>query len=506
MKVLLISIGKTFRYSNPGIDLLAGYLRSKNYNVDIMYFHQKESYEEIVDVLPVNYDVIGMSVYSSNYSVFLELSLYLKKNSNAWIIWGGAFPSMYYRDIFKASENIDYIILGDGEKPFEFLLEKLRLEEICFNHESIASRYDFENKKNFCNREIDYLPVFDYYENVLIHRNKEKIHCIQTKNNVCTGNCSFCYERKGKISYKSLDLIAKEIKYVYEKFGVRKFYFADDNLLDPNNDEVKDRIKNLCYLLQEYRNKVVFTCYIKAISFNNCKEDSELLSLMRLTGFTTMFIGIESGNNEDLKLYNKYTSVSDNIQIITLLKKHNIIPMVGFININPYSTLEKLKKNYYFLLNIESINLFSYGCSFLNLYKGTSIYDKVVSDNLLTDKYTIFADTEYGYYDESVVPVANFVKNELAPRILALEVETSWLIQRCEDSSVINVEAEKYREILEEHAKEEFILIKKYFYDLYVKNDISKCRDNLEAFMDVFEKKVPELTNILKDINRLKCE
>lgn len=503
IKILLISISKATKYSNAGIDLIAGYLRSQGYHADIRYFHQGETYNEIVRCIPLNYDVYGMSVYSSNYTTFLKLSSYIKSNTSGFTIWGGAFPSMYYKEIFEESDDIDYIILGDGEQPFSYLLSVIEKFGEKITHDSIATKYDCDGKHNACNKEITYHAAYDYYVNVITERNYEKIHCIQTKNNVCTGKCYFCYERKGAIFYKPIDLIVDEIQYVSETFGVKKFYFADDNLLDPNNIFAKERIYELCEKIQSLNKKLVFTCYIKAISFNKSQFDHELLSLMHRTGFTTMFIGIESGNEDDLILYNKKTTVDDNINIIDLLEFHGIIPMVGFINFNPYSTLAKLKSNYEFLVNIKSNNLYSYACAFLNLYKGTEIYRRCEKDGLIKPSYTILNDLEYDFYYPEVIPIVEFLRNCLIPRIKQLKVETSWLIQRCEDCVILNPEAKKFRQDLEQRASEEFQLIKDYFYDLYVANDVDKCSNNLDNFMIHFENEVSELEKILNEIRIL---
>ena len=505
IKVLLISISRSIKYSNAGIDLIAGFLRINGFCVDIKYFYEDESYEEIIKEISADYTVYGMSVYSSNYVRFLQLSQYLKEKTNAKIVWGGAFPSMYYKDMFSVSRNIDYIILGDGEKPFFHLLKCIQ-DEKTVNHVSIASCTDFEHKKNACNESITYFPAYDFYHDVVPERNSEKIHCIQSKNNVCTGTCSFCYERKGKIFYKSIDIIIEEIKYVSENFGVKKFFFSDDNLLDPNDIYAKKRMIGLCNGLLKLNKKLIFTCYIKATSFNRSDFDSKVLSLMRKAGFATMFIGIESGSEEDLLLYNKRTTVEDNLNIVDILRKHDIIPQVGFINFNPYTTPETLKKNYEFLVKIGSNNLYSFVCSFMNIYKGTAIYNKAKKDGLIKSSYTILDDLEYDFVNNDIKPVVFFLREKLIPKIKKLRVETSWLIQRCKDCSIINPKAEQYMDILASYENEEANIIKEFFYILYVERDLKKSEQNLNEFLSYFINAQPQLEQIYNQIRRLYIE
>lgn len=505
IRVLLISISKIYKYSNAGIDLIAGFLREKGYQADIVYFHQGETLEQMISNVSLEYDVYGMSVYSSNYESFSVLSEYLKNNSKSTIVWGGAFPSMYYKDILEDDSNIDYIVLGDGEVPLLYMLECLE-HNVPVDHISIVSHSNYIGKRNACNGEITYYPAFDYYRFVRPDRNQWKVHCLQTKNNVCTGVCSFCYERKGKIKYKSIDTIINEVRYVSETFGVKKFFFSDDNLLDPNDLVAKERIIELCRNLIAIDKRLIFTCYIKAISFNNTVFDSTVLSLMRKAGFVTMFIGIESGNDEDLKLYNKMTSVSDNLNIIHLLKRHDIIPQVGFINLNPYSTLEKLKQNYEFLSSIHSNNLYNYACSALNLYKGTAIYNKALKDGLIKPTYTILNDLEYDFADSRILPIVEFLRKQLIPEIKKLKVETSWLSQRCKECTLLDSRAEKYMRILEKHEYEEAKIMTEYFKQLYVNNDIGFCSGNLMKIVNYFRQKEPELLEIYTAIKQIYWE
>ena len=78
LKILLISVNNLWRYSNVGIDQIAGYLRLKGYNVDILYHHTKVNYDEVIDKLSLDYDIYGFSINSSNYKCCLNLAKFIK--------------------------------------------------------------------------------------------------------------------------------------------------------------------------------------------------------------------------------------------------------------------------------------------------------------------------------------------------------------------------------------------------------------------------------------------
>lgn len=501
-KILLISINNSSRYSNAGVDQLTGYLRKHRYRTDIKYYHKKQNAETIIKDIPLGYNVYGFSVYSSNYERCLKIAKYIKETTpNSIICFGGSFPTMYYNEIMNECKHLDYIILGDGEEPLKLLVDNiLSKTEKDLKSDYIVTRFDKANKRVCCNSEILHKSVFDFYELDTKEKNIRKVHCIQTKNNVCTGNCSFCFERKGKIVYKDIEQIVEEIEFVAKKYGIKKFYFSDDNLLDPNTRVAKERIKELCYKIKSLNMKLVFTCFIKAISFEDLEFDNELLQLMSETGFATMFIGIESGNNRDLVLYNKHTTVDNNYTIVNLLERHDIIPMMGFINFNPYSTVDTLKENYKFLIKTRSINLFHYVCAFLSVYKNTAIYNKMKNDGLLKSTYSILNDMEYEFNDENVSKIVNFIREKMIPRVKKLDIELDWLMHYYSECKRINSEAKKFESELYGLKDVQFKIINEFFSKLYIENNLEKCERDVEEFLMYFESIQTLLLPIYKEL------
>ena len=503
-KVLLVSISVSRLYSNTGLDMVTGYLRSQGYFVNIIYYHQKETLEEVYNSLPYDYDLYGFCIFSSNYNMFRNITKHVKlKKPDCKIVWGGSFPTMYHDELFSSNDALDYIILGDGEKPLEYLIQNLSMGNSVINHKSIVARKNEKDKKVFYNQEIRHLPTWDYYKNVLPELNKYKTHCIQSKNNVCTGKCSFCYERKGPIFYKDIDQIVKEVEYVTRVFGVKRIYFTDDNLLDANGLIAKERTWQLCENLKKLKRKIVFTCYIKAISFKDTPFDHDLLQLMSDTGFATMFIGIESGNDKDLKLYNKLTTVADNYTIIKLLKAHKIVPLTGFINFNPYSTLETISDNFNYLTNIESVNLYSYACSFLNIYKNTEIFKLAKKDGLLKPSFNLLNDLDYIFIDDNVSAIVDFVRKYLTYPISSIKYQTSFLLQKCEEAIRLEPVNQKYREVLLNYQRKDLQVIKDFFRMLYVNNDIINAQKEVPAFLNHFYEESGRLRTIYKEISEV---
>ncbi len=82
------------------------------------------------------------------------------------------------------------------------------------------------------------------------------------------------------------------------------------------------------------------------------KENEDLISKFPLVGFRDVFIGFESGDTSQLKVYTKGTTTGKYKEAIDLLRKHNIFVEGGFIIFNPYSTFNSLRNDAGFIRNL----------------------------------------------------------------------------------------------------------------------------------------------------------
>lgn len=496
IRTALVSINSNWRYSNIGIDQIGGYLREKGQNVDLLYYHHRENNETILNDLTNRYDLIGFSVHSANIERCVRLCKEIKaKDRNVKIALGGQYITLFHQEFSQTYKGYDYLVLGDGENPlYDIIISLQTSAPLC----SLSVQTPLLNKHRIParNSEITWFPAMDYYEHDTPAHNRRKVHCLQTKNNICTGTCAFCTERKGSIFRKPIDSIIHEIEYVYTQFGIYQFFFTDDNIMDPNDASARHYIKLLCIKLKERKLPISIKCYIKAISFCDTKEDHELLDLMASVGFANMFIGLEAGNQRDLDLYHKTTTVEDNYTIIRLLKQHQIQPIIGFIFFNPYSTIESLRANYQFLLAIGASNPFYYAATFVSLQKYTALFNKAQRDGLLHCDPLDTSTIDYTFADKDVTELVLFVKNSLRPQILKLEYEPDTLCQNLEEYCKVNRNAAKYRPLVAKFQRESLEAIKTYFGKLYIENDLEYCRQKLYYFLNFYKDLEKKLLDI----------
>lgn len=252
--------------------------------------------------------------------------------------------------------------------------------------------------------------------------------------------------------------------------------------------------------------KLSYQCYIKAFSLSDTQKDHELLSLMREVGFVEVFVGIESGNQEDLDLYNKFTTVKQNYDIIRLLKEHDIFPIMGFISFNPYSTREKIKKNFKYLCDNQCTYLHNYLYSFTVINKYTKLYEKIKKDGLLLSNEDQYVDVDFSYEDNSVEEVLNYVKEEMLPRLGKIDYELDWVMYSEMEHEVCYPDRKFYRMILEKQKEKDALWIKEHLKILFEEFSVEKFKKSEEEFWDYFKKEEDFLRPIYEKLIKLHYE
>jgi len=232
----------------------------------------------------------------------------------------------------------------------------------------------------------------------------------------CTARCSFCSmaNQDSQVSHSAwkgrpIDDIFDEIREINQQYGICSFSFVDNSFEDPGKLG-KKRISEFCDLCFAYSHNLHFWCYLRAETFK--EEDISLIKKMRKAGFTQVFIGMEASNSEDLKLYNKNATVEDNYRAYKLFTGCGIDVVPGYMMFNPYTTKERLRDNFLFIKDNKLAILKLY-YRHLEIYYGTKIYYKVLSDNLLGDDFNYLDSTNYQFRDNFIMNISTFIKENV---------------------------------------------------------------------------------------------
>ena len=507
MKINCVSIGGTaipygnvfddnFKYGNSKLEYLCQFLRDKNKEVNIIYFQNSDSNEDISKRLE-NSDVIIFLMDYLNNKKIIDISYQLKKHIHNKIIVLGRYVDFRYKNILTNNKCIDYCCLGDPYESINNLIDYfINGNEINLDH--IASDNDF-NKTLEKNLNIDIWPCFDYYENDIYKNNRRKIHILTLKNECCIGNCSFCWSKKEKIIYKSIDRVVKEIDLVSSKYGIRNFLFVDNDFFDVLTDDRKEQIMELLIKIQKLKKNLNFSCFARPTSIKDKHIDMYLK--MKEVGFSCVFLGVDTGNNIDRKLYKKIPTLEDSIKALNILKEVNLFTRIGFISINPYSTYDTLKDNYLFLKKIKSANYYHYGGLKLMLFPGTAIYNKVYNDNLIENENNV-----YGYYfkNPKINEILNVV-NTFINKINSYHIVDYLKLRRYYEYgvSINNKVFEKYKDLILKYEEEEYKDLISLFKILYIENNINKFSNIMDIYVGRIVCRAQNNRNIISEIKEI---
>jgi len=130
--------------------------------------------------------------------------------------------------------------------------------------------------------------------------------------------------------------------------------------------------------------------------------DLELFSKLRDAGLFLVYMGIESGDEEGLKVLNKEMTVEQNIEAVRMLKELGILVSYGFMLFDPSSTFESVRGNVNFLRRIVGDGRAGAVFSRMLPYGGTPIRDQLQKEGRLRGDLThpdyVFLDTRLNDY------------------------------------------------------------------------------------------------------------
>lgn len=310
---------------------------------------------------------------------------------------------------------IDIVVLGEFEDTLIDVANKIIRDEVYKECRGISY---VENNKYIITttRKLLDIEKIPYLLRKDVTNNLRFFHMIGSRG--CEGNCTFCDKNyiyklgdELKPRFRSVENIVKEIDMLVEKGNCKFVSFSDSTFC--SNENIIDRLNELYFLLKEKRYWVQFMFCLR------CEQITEqvALTLGKLTevGLGKVFLGVESFNEEDLKLYGKKSDVATNMRAIQQLKNiktsNNYFLRVayGFINFNPYSTLNGLENNRKYLKKL-SLDINPYIVSTkVSLNAISPLTQKVNADNLFLKRIEDYSIKElmdrryqYRFRDEKV--------------------------------------------------------------------------------------------------------
>jgi len=399
-------------------------INCKNY-LDNMAYERSPAWGDFAEVLmKYNPDYVGISMHTPKYRSAVQIAKIVKNyNSDIPVLVGGLHPTIDPIETLKES-FFDVAVVGEGEETIVELVKVMEtggelssVKGICYKENGSL----IENSPRLLIEDVDVIPFPDF---TLCHRFEEYpseyFNRILTSRG-CPFNCIYCMSSKlwgRKVRFRSPEKVFEEIKYRYQKFGVRSFKFNDDTFTLN-----RVRLEKLCTMIINEKMKIKWECDTRADTLNE-----EVLTIMKSAGCFQLNIGVESGSEKVLNFIKKGESLEAIKKAFILAKKVKIKALAYFMMGFPIETKEDILRSIEIMKEIRPDGV----CwSLFTPYPGSEIYKHLKQNGAFgipSDWSNFFHHSPDMYFsshisDEEWPRLIEFVDNAIKDYLRAREVE-----------------------------------------------------------------------------------
>ncbi len=334
-----------------------------------------------------------------------------KRLPNVVIVLGGHLATLAAEEIIENLRAIDIILKGDAEQSLAELVGGRDLREIsgaCWRGEGNTIR---KSSLDFRTSDLDRLatPARDDLDKLLQSGGSKSARILASRG--CQYNCSFCttpsfYGQNPR--FRNPKEVVQEMSDLYNHRGITHFWFNDD-LFVTGSQKNTHWIEEFCERLSESRLSITFRILCRADSFRD--KNMHVVQSLKSVGLTHVFLGLEAGSDDALRVFNKHITVEQNVQAISLLKGADIQIQIGFIMFNPYSTLDEVRENAKFLADIGELFRFFPLTRSMDVFLGTPIYYRLLRDGMITGRGFDANTTKPKYLSHHIRTLAGLMNN-----------------------------------------------------------------------------------------------
>ncbi len=305
---------------------------------------------------------------------------------------GGHFPSLCHDEVLKHFPELDSVVRYEGEHTLVDLVDRLLSNRDWRQTPGLAFLNDgqvVESEPRSLVQDLDALPYpYRPFE-------PQQMGGFPTlpllASRGCARRCTFCSihtfyrSAPGKVvRVRKPAKVVEEMQYLLEHHGVRVILFQDDDfpLWGPAGRRWADELVGRLYdagLVDRMIWKV--SCRAEYVEY-------ELFRKLRDAGLFLVYMGIESGNEQGLKVLNKEMSVEQNLAAVRTLKELELNVSYGFMLFDPSSTFDSVRENLVFLKNITGDGRAAATFSRMMPYGGTPIRDALKNEGRLRGDLT----------------------------------------------------------------------------------------------------------------------
>ena len=302
------------------------------------------------------------------------------------VVAGGPHASSIPFEILK-NENIDFVVIGEGESPMFHLCQAIQENKEYFDIDGLAYRekdgkvavnprqkyIEDINKIPFPARHL--LLMDKYYRTPTYFKPHSKLFTNMVLTRGCDARCIFCSVPScsgGTIRYRSPENVVEEINLLKERYRIDEIYFEGDNLF--RNQEYAEE---LCKAFIEAKLNIKWSCQAGVVAWGYNKK---LLAMMKESGCYRINVNVESGSDPVLaKIVKSPNEKNIMLNFIQAIAAAGLETHVRFSIGYPGETREHILETFYF---INTFNFSEYEVHFAKPYPGTPFWEMCKSNGL----------------------------------------------------------------------------------------------------------------------------
>lgn len=376
-----------------GIGYMAAVLEKNGYDVNVLDSSALElTYDEIgEEIIKRNPDIVSISALTPTIGVALDTADKIKQvKPDTTVVLGGYHPTFEYESVLS-EPSVDVVIRGEGEYTFLELVQTIEKDEDLKNVKGLAF-YDEDDNTLVVTEDRPIITNLDELPFPAFHLfPMEKYKLLNIATNVatiittrgCPMQCSFCSSAAlhgHHLRRRSYENVCDEIELRLRNQKVNTIAFMDDTFT-LNRKFVRD----FCAEIKRRNLKFWWGCTSRVDTL-----DEDLLQTMKDAGCITLFIGVESADQQILEKMNKNITVSKTENAFKLARKVGIRTVASCVIGMPEDTKKSIQQTIDFVKKLNP-NYALY--SLATPYPGTRFYNETFKKNLIQindwSKYTL---------------------------------------------------------------------------------------------------------------------
>lgn len=376
-----------------GIAYMAGVLQENNIDVEILDASAEDmDFKDVEkELLKRKPDLVALTALTPTIGRALETAQVVKETlPDSIVVMGGYHPTFNFIETLE-DENVDIVIRGEGEYIMLNLVQALENQSSLHDVKGIV--FEDENSKEIVVnpeapliQDLDELPfpalnLLPMKKYRLLDMDTHMTTMITTRG--CPMQCSFCSSAAmhgKKIRERSVENIVDEIEYLKTNYDIDTIAFMDDTFTLK-----KRKVMAICDEILKRNIEIMWGCTSRVDTL-----DEKLLKKMKEAGCITIFIGVESADQQQLDNMCKNTTIAKIENAFKIAHKLKIRTIASVALGMPGDTKEIMNKTVKFVHKLKP-NYAIY--SLATPYPGTRFYKEAFEKNLIKikdwSKYTL---------------------------------------------------------------------------------------------------------------------